>query len=108
MLLDSQVDAIIDTYYQKFILTEYDEFSKDYEEYPSDEINFQLTFDEYVRELPDAEIADWIYCTIDNYDDINEDDDVLKIRNQISFTTDVLLERNHKILMWTLSNATRS
>ena len=108
MLTQPQIDSIINISYQKFILNEYDDFSKDYELYPSDEMNFQLNFDQYVRELPDAEIADWIYCTIKDYDDINEDDDVLKIRNQISFTTDVLLERNHKILMWTLSNATRS
>lgn len=105
MITDSKIDSIIDREYQDFILTEYDEFSKNYESYPSDELNFQLNFDEYVRQLPDSEIADWVYREVKDFDDRDEDKAVEAIRKQISLTTDRILTREHKNLMWSLCNA---
>lgn len=105
MLTQSQIDSIINISYQKFILNEYDDFSKDYELYPSDEMNFQLNFDQYVRKLPDSEIADWINLNVKDYDE--QDEDIKNIRDTISFTTDALLKREHKDLMWNLTNRSK-
>lgn len=93
MITDVQLDSVISNAYQEFILNSYDEFSKDYELYPSDELNYQLMFCEYTRQLSDREVADWIHAQVKDYDDRDEDDDVKKVRNQINFTTDLLLRR---------------
>lgn len=105
MITQSQIDKIVDIHYQDFILNEYEEFSQNYELYPSNELNFQLNFDEYVRQLPDSEIADWIYREIKDFDENQEDTAVKAIRNDISSTTDKILTREHKNLMWSLCNA---
>lgn len=104
MLSDTQLDNIISKNYDTFIEEDYEEFSKDYEKTFVGELEYRLMFDEYVRQLPDRDIENWIYKEIKDYDGDVTGEDVAEIRRTISRRADLILEREHKNFMYYLTH----
>lgn len=104
MLSNLPFDLIIDKAFDDFIENKYDEFSQDYEKTFVNSIEYKLMFDEYVRQLPDRDIEDWIYREVKDYDGDVTGDDVAEIRRTVSRMADLALEGDHKNIMYYLTH----